>query len=658
MKSIIMALTLILLCTSGILLFLSADSLAAGDVCLDCHADEKLMSNPDESLTKANEPRDRGVKFKARKESLFFVDPKVLKGSVHSDLDCQSCHNDIKDLPHVKRLERVNCGQCHDEVQTIYSSSLHGQALAKGDEDAPLCQDCHGTHAIRKFNDRLSPTYSLNLPKTCARCHADTDIVTRRKINIPQPYKAYERSVHGRALDRGLLVSAVCSDCHGSHDLKAARDPNSPIYRENVPKTCSKCHYGIYKTYQESLHGQAVLRGVMVSPVCTDCHGEHEILSPTDPSSEVYAANISKTTCPRCHNAERINKKYGLSSKRVTSYQDSFHGLVDKYGSTAVANCASCHGTHDIRPQRDPKSSINEQNLPETCGKCHPGASANFAKGSIHLTPSAEKDKVVYLVQLFYILLIFSVVGFLGAHNFLDYIRKLKENFKKKREMPGYVRLTRNERVQHILLLVSFFVLVITGFALKFPDAWWTLPVHYFDRNLFYRGLLHRIAGIIMTGLGIYHIFYITGAARGRQIIIDMMPRIKDLQDASQQLRYYLGLTAHKARFARYTYIEKLEYFALMWGTVVMVVTGFMLWFEGITLKYIPKWGLDVVEVVHYYEAWLAFLTIIVWHLYYVIINPDATPMNWAWISGRITEHEMEEEHPLELEKLKEKEGI
>lgn len=648
----------VLLCFSVSLLFWPLDSVAADDKCLDCHADEELMSHPDESMTLPDGVGVKLPKFKLKTESSSFIEPKVIRESVHGDLDCQSCHADVEDVPHVKGLQRVDCGQCHDEVQKIYDTSLHGKALVKGDEDAPLCQDCHGSHAIRKSSDRLSPTYSLNLPKTCARCHADTDIVARRKINIPEPYKAYERSVHGRALNRGLLVSAVCSDCHGSHDLKPARDPNSPIYRENVPKTCSKCHYGVYKTYQESTHGQAVQRGVMASPVCTDCHGEHEIMPSTDPASTVYAANISKTTCPRCHDAERINKKYGLSSKRVTSYQDSFHGLVDKYGSTVVANCASCHGVHDIRSQSDPKSSINAQNLPKTCGKCHPGATANFAKGSIHLTPSTEKDKIVYFVQLFYILLIFSVVGLLGLHNFLDYINKLRENFKKKRELPGYVRLTLNERIQHILLLTSFFVLVITGFALKFPDAWWTLPFHYFDRDLFYRGLLHRMAGIIMTGLGVYHLSYIAGTERGRRIIREMMPKLKDLQDAVQQLLYYFGLSAHKARFARFSYIEKMEYLALIWGTVVMVVTGLMLWFEGITLKYIPKWGLDVAEVVHYYEAWLAFLTIIIWHLYYVIVNPDASPMNWAWLSGRLTEHEMEEEHPLELEEIKGKEAI
>ena len=163
------------------------------------------------------------------------------------------------------------------------------------------------------------------------------------------------------------------------------------------------------------------------------------------------------------------------------------------------------------------------------------------------------------------------------------------------------------------------------------------------------RGLIHRLAALVMIGAAIYHIYFLLVTRRGRYELKEMFPVVKDAIDVFQNIKYLLGITSEKPRFKRFNYIEKSEYWALVWGTIVMVITGFILWFEVETMKFFPKWISDVSEVIHYYEAWLATLAIIVWHFYYVIFNPDVYPMNWIWLNGKISREDMEHEHPLEL---------
>jgi hypothetical protein len=151
--------------------------------------------------------------------------------------------------------------------------------------------------------------------------------------------------------------------------------------------------------------------GIAESPVCTDCHGEHAITRIDDPASPVAARNIPRT-CSRCHDKEGISSRYALPKKRFSSYLDSFHGIAVEYGMTTAANCASCHGVHDILPSSDPASSVHKANLPKTCGRCHPNAGPNFAKGPVHVEVSASKSPGVFAIRVFYTLFI-STLGVL-----------------------------------------------------------------------------------------------------------------------------------------------------------------------------------------------------------------------------------------------------
>jgi thiosulfate reductase cytochrome b subunit len=138
---------------------------------------------------------------------------------------------------------------------------------------------------------------------------------------------------------------------------------------------------------------------------------------------------------------------------------------------------------------------------------------------------------------------------------------------------------------------------------------------------------------------------------------LDLLPRLKDAKDAWGVLMFNLGIAKEKPKFERFSYIEKSEYWALVWGTFVMSATGFIMWFDNTFMGILTKLGWDVARTVHYYEAWLAFLAIVVWHFYFVMFNPDIYPMNIAWFKGTLTEEEMADEHALELERIKTKEA-
>jgi hypothetical protein len=377
--------------------------------CLNCHKDESL------SKTDA-----RGKKFS------LFVSEDGFKKSIHGELSCSDCHTHIKDDKHAeggKAVDKsVNCGVCHKEADKEYQQGLHSKMIMKGTERAANCYDCHGKHNIVPSKDSKSLTHVSNIDKTCNRCHSDVEFVKQHALGTAIPKEEFKESVHGKTGE------VTCTNCHGSHNLRSLIDPKSTIFRSNIPQTCGSCHPDITKQFTESIHGGLAARGRSDSPTCTTCHGFHGIKAKVDPDSPVNEMRIAKTTCPQCHAAERISKEFGITRVAVKSYYDSFHGLSYRGGDTFSANCASCHGVHDIRPSSDPKSMIHKDNLQKTCGNCHPGASENFAKGKMHSVASiAGEDfgeKVVGWVRVVYIILIVMVIGGMTLFNFTDWLRK------------------------------------------------------------------------------------------------------------------------------------------------------------------------------------------------------------------------------------------
>src|ERR1019366_6359289 len=257
--------------------------------------------------------------------------------------------------------------------------------------------------------------------------------------------------------------------------------------------------------------------------------------------------------------------------------------------------------------------------------------------------------------------LIVIVVGGMVLHNGLDLVRKVRRKIAIQRgtiveeAVPHrlYLRMSAHERLQHGTLVLSFVTLVVTGFMLRYPDAWWVIHIRQRFAHVFeLRSIIHRVAGVVLVAAGAWHFLYLGCTARGRRLFIDLLPGPRDLTDAFGILRYNLGLAQSKPKFGRFSYIEKTEYWAMMWGSVVMGITGALLWFENTSIRLFTKLGYDVSRTVHLYEAVLATLAIVVWHFYFVIFNPDVYPMNLSWLTGWLSEKGIREDHPLELERI------
>ncbi|HYW44791.1 MAG TPA: cytochrome b/b6 domain-containing protein [Bryobacteraceae bacterium] len=502
----------------------------------------------------------------------------------------------------------VECSSCHDQ----------GQKLEKSAHTGLTCDTCHESH--EKY------PHPANIPKpACITCHQDQA-------------GDYANGVHGQARKNGNEGAPDCALCHGSaHELLP---PKSEAFRTAVPDTCGMCHTDVVEQYRKSVHGQALARGVTQAPLCTDCHGEHNIIKHTSKNSPVNAAQI-RDTCGNCHGDVRLTRKFGLPTDRLVSFDSSFHGLAAKEGSQTVANCASCHGVHNILPSSDPKSTINPKNLPATCGKCHSGAGTRFAISQVHIAEGKAEPAALRWVREFYLLVIPVTIGLMLLHNGGDWVRKLirlRFGGTMARPVPARrdteIRMLPFERVQHAVLVISFFTLVWTGFALKYPDQAWARPLLLMEGTHSMRSLIHRVAAAVFMAVTLTHLISLIASRKLRHHWTEMMPKVNDAREALSNFAYNLGLGDQPPERSAHSYIEKVEYWAVVWGAIVMIASGVLLWADSLALRLLSKTWLDLATSVHFYEALLATLAIIVWHFYSSIFDPDVYPLNTAFWTG------------------------
>ena len=236
-----------------------------------------------------------------------------------------------------------------------------------------------------------------------------------------------------------------------------------------------------------------------------------------------------------------------------------------------------------------------------------------------------------------------------------------------------FLRMNLTERIQHILLIVSFSLLVLTGLPLMFYELRIFKSIFSLGKAFYFRGLLHRAAAVILIVDIVWHFAYTILTRRGRDNFKEMIPGIKDLLDAVTLFGYNVGLSRWLYRkgilrgffdrhpfwkfenppeYGRYNFIEKLEYFSVAWGSLVMILSGFFMWNVELSLKIFPLWVHDIFVIAHGYEAMLAFLAIIIWHMYNVHLNPEVFPMSKIWLNGKITGHELRALHVLEYRKI------
>ncbi len=215
-----------------------------------------------------------------------------------------------------------------------------------------------------------------------------------------------------------------------------------------------------------------------------------------------------------------------------------------------------------------------------------------------------------------------------------------------------FQRMTLAQRIQHVVLFTSFFTLVLTGLPLVFPNTPLIHKLFFFPTSFWLRGIIHRVAGIALIGVGLFQIVYVIVSPRGNKDFHQIIPNPQDAKDALNLFLANLGLREERPKFGKYNFIEKFEYWALVWGIFVMALSGLLLWFQEAAIALFPLWVLDIVRIVHGFEAILAFLAIIIWHMYNVHLNPEVFPMSKVWINGKISKHELMEHHPLEYEAL------
>jgi formate dehydrogenase gamma subunit len=605
--------------------------------CLDCHAGAAAQSHSAKSASASC------ITCHADSAKEMATGAHAALGNPNDSQTCITCHGTGNVAKEVSGTQF--CATCHTAEVRQYAASVHGRARARGNADVPSCQSCHGSaHAALPATDARSPVNKKNLPDTCGSCHSSPQLAAKYMFAEVRPVEAYRQSVHGRAILAGNNNAASCNDCHGSHDILPGSDPRSKIWKQNVAATCGHCHSGVYSTYAQSIHGQAVAKGVLQAATCTDCHSEHRILAPGDPGSSVYMANVSQEACSRCHADTQLMAGFGVPADRVPTYENSYHGLAAHEGQQTVANCASCHGVHNIYPSSDPRSTVNRANLSRTCGQCHTDAGRRFAIGPVHAMPAQTPGgKVLTIVKLFYLIVIPVTLGLMFLHNLIDWWRKAKAALVVYRQHPGQLRLTLNERWQHVALMISFTVLVITGFALKYPQSFWAAPIVRWEHGIPIRGWVHRIAGVALIGTCMYHAVYVLVRKRGRVWVRDMVPGLRDVKDAVATVEHNLGRSGPAPRYARFNYAEKAEYWALVWGTMVMAITGIALWFNDWILAHLPHPAaiLAISTAIHFYEAILATFAILIWHFYAVLLDPDIYPVKWTALTGYAPEHEV-----------------
>jgi formate dehydrogenase gamma subunit len=222
----------------------------------------------------------------------------------------------------------------------------------------------------------------------------------------------------------------------------------------------------------------------------------------------------------------------------------------------------------------------------------------------------------------------------------IDYLK----HFRQIRRLEQVRRMSANEVTQHTFLMISFILLVLTGFALRFSDAWIFEKAFGWDGGFQVRGIVHRASAGFFLFASLWHLIYL-GTRKGRQLVSDLLPGPQDMKDLVNTLRYNLGRRQERPRTGRFGYVEKMEYWALVWGSVVMIVSGLFLWFDNFAVQFVPKGFLDVMLVIHFYEAVLATLAIAIWHMYFAVFAPGVYPGNPSWLTGKMPRTMYEHEH-------------
>lgn len=210
-------------------------------------------------------------------------------------------------------------------------------------------------------------------------------------------------------------------------------------------------------------------------------------------------------------------------------------------------------------------------------------------------------------------------------------------------------RFSARQIAEHFLIMVLFIILAATGFPQKFFDAGWAQWVILHLGGIDRVRWLHRFSGILFTLVALQHFCVVLFLTATRRMDLSMVPNKKDFRDAITTLRYYLGQSEEQAQFGRFDYRQKFEYWGLVFGGIIMMLTGFILYFPTFFTRFLFGELVPAAQVAHSSEGLLAFLVVIIWHIYNAHLSPDVFPLDLSIFTGKISEERMHKEHPLEI---------
>ncbi len=600
------------------------------------------------------------------------TNPASLANSVHAKVDCKDCHVPVggADASDSERPP-VDCDHCHQAEAKAYHESIHGlvnEAKGKAGK-AARCQDCHGAHDIVKVDDPRSRVFKMRLPFTCAVCHQNPGA---HEVSSRVSSDEYMDSMHGRGLlTDGLIVAPSCVDCHGaSHNIKRANDPTSPINHANVPKTCGKCHVGVEEVYDKSIHGQLLAKGDPRGPVCVDCHSAHSITKPTEHGFK----SASDQRCGRCHKDRlaRYRETYhgraiALGSEKVAACYDchGHHNVVPVSDPSSplapaniVATCRQCH---------------QNANAKFAQYEAHGDHSDKVHYPILYWTYVAMTGLLLSVFAFFglHTLLWFIRSGVLMIRNPKAF-KEAREHVRQEKEGKVFVRFSPVDRFCHFLVIVSFLLLVLTGMPLKFYYTGWAQAMFNFMGGPSVAAALHRV-GAFLTGVyfavhistvvsalwrhradyrnesGSFSVKKLLGFVFGPD---SPLPNYQDLKDFVAHQKWFFG-RGPRPQFDRWTYWEKFDYLAVFWGVFVIGMSGLVMWFPTTATLVMPGWAINVAHVLHSDEALLAAGFIFTFHFFNVHFRIEKFPMDPVIFSGRITEAEMLHERQRLYDRLK-----
>ena len=538
------------------------------------------------------------------------------------------------------------CLMCHGDVVAAddFASSVHGPHG---------CVACHID--LVDVEGHMSGEFVPD-PPMCIRCH---------KVETAEHYA----SVH-------MLSGIDCSSCHWDiHTHQPwAGDKNIASAK------CAECHFDTYEVWQESSHGQAVRAGSVDSAACLDCHNLHaisEVGQPGDPGHWEFHTDA----CMVCHADKEMMKRNGVMTVATSTYLSSYHGKNYRLGyPDEVAGCTDCHTSHAIFPHNDPRSTLYPDNLIATCAACHPNSSAQFVKFYSH-GDMTDRENYPILWWTFVIMttLLVSVFAVFWLHSMLWLFRGFVENREKHRAMIAghyhvipdahkiYRRFTSTHIFLHLLVIISFLLLSITGIPLKFADQEWARLLMGMVGGAPMAADLHRLGALITFvyfGAALFmsakFLFYkLEYPAEFFQRLFgpeSLCPNLRDIRDVTAMVRWFLFL-GPKPTFERWTYWEKFDFIAVFWGMFAIGGSGLMLWFPEFFAAFLPGWTLNVATIIHSDEALLATGFIFTVHFFNTHGRPEKFPMDFVIFNGEMSKEEFIEERADQWKRYEE-EGI